>query len=85
MKIKTEFRVFVLSTMLSFFVLGEQLLQADSGVKIWEEPLTIPTYRIGDPELNPMFYHGRAYQGARGAIYPYPFMDRLTDIREDRT
>jgi tetratricopeptide (TPR) repeat protein len=32
-----------------------------------------------------MFYAGRAYQGAKGPIYPYPLIDRLTDIRENRT
>jgi len=56
-----------------------------SPVKIWKEPLVIPTYRVGDPELNPMFYSGRAYQGAKGPIYPYPLLDKLTDIREEKT
>jgi len=57
-------------------------LQAESSVKAWVESLVIPTYRIGPPERNPIFYTGRAYQGAKGAIYPYPLLDRLTDIRE---
>ena len=60
-------------------------LLAQSSVKVWEAPLVIPTYKVGAPELNPMFYHGRAYQGAKGPIYPYPLIDRLTDVREDKT
>jgi tetratricopeptide (TPR) repeat protein len=32
-----------------------------------------------------MFYDGQAYQGAKKKIYPYPFQDKLTDIREDKT
>ncbi len=57
----------------------------DSGVSIREEPLVIPTYGVGQPERNPVFYSGRTYQGARGAVYPYPLMDQLTDVREDKT
>ena len=60
-------------------------MRSKSSVKISEEPLVIPTYRIGNPGLNPMFYNGRAYQGAQGYIYPYPSMDKLTDIRENKT
>ena len=60
-------------------------LQGDSSVKVWEESLVIPTYRIGRPDLNPIFYTGRAYQGAKGPVYPYPLLDKLTDIREDKT
>ncbi len=41
-------------------------LRGESSVKVWEEPLVIPTYRIGKPYLNPIFYSGRAYQGAKG-------------------
>ena len=50
-------------------------------VQVWEEPITIPTYLINEPEKAPMFYNGRAYQGAEGHIYPYPFHDELTDKR----
>ncbi|HET6427846.1 MAG TPA: DUF5107 domain-containing protein, partial [Phycisphaerae bacterium] len=52
---------------------------------IHEEPLTLPTYVIGPPERHAIFYTGRAYQGARGPVYPYPLLDRLSDRREDRT
>ncbi len=60
-------------------------LRGESSVKDWEEPLVIPTYRIGKPDLNPIFYIGRAYQGAKGPVYPYPLQDKLTDIREKKT
>ncbi|MCK4716979.1 MAG: DUF5107 domain-containing protein, partial [Candidatus Marinimicrobia bacterium] len=55
----------------------------DSIVRIWEEPLIIPTYEVDKPDPNPRFYAGRAYQGAQGRIYPYPMLDRLTDNRKD--
>ncbi len=57
----------------------------DSTVRIWEEPLVIPTYEVGIPDPNPRFYAGRAYQGAQGRVYPYPMLDRLTDNRKDKT
>ena len=54
-------------------------------VRVWEEPVTLPTYMIGEPLTTPMFYHGRAYQGARGFIYPYPAQDKLTYVVENKT
>jgi len=54
-------------------------------VAIWEEALTVPTYCVGPAELSPMFYTGRGYQGAKGPIYPYPLLDKLTDVREEKS
>ena len=53
--------------------------------KIYEKPLVIPTYKLNPPDLNPMFYDGRAYQGAQGRIYPYPFSDSITTERGEKT
>ena len=62
------------------------ILPADTPaeVRVREETLRLPTYVAGDPEPNPMFYFGRASQGAEGRVYPYPLYDTLTDRREDR-
>ncbi|HKI47256.1 MAG TPA: DUF5107 domain-containing protein, partial [Balneolales bacterium] len=48
-------------------------------VQIWEETVTIPTYRIGEPEKNPMFFEKRVYQGSSGKVYPYPFYEKVYD------
>ncbi len=56
----------------------------EPAVRVWEEFVTLPTYEIGDPLTVPMFYHGRAYQGARGFIYPYPAQDKLTYVVENK-
>ena len=61
------------------------LLWAQEPVSIHEAPLALPTYEIGPPDLEPMFYAGRDYQGAQGAIYPYPLYETLLDVRDDRT
>jgi tetratricopeptide (TPR) repeat protein len=50
-------------------------------VKIWEEPVPLPTYLVDPPDQNPRFYDGRAYQGAQGRIYPYPIYENLSDTR----
>lgn len=73
----------ILAAILSFF--GSIPLNASSEVKVWEEPLVIPTYLIGEPDKFPLFHSGRAYQGAKGPVYPYPMLDELTDIRENKT
>lgn len=52
-------------------------------VRIWEEDLVLPTYLTRDASEFPIFYNGRAYQGAQGKVYPYPFLDELTDEKRD--
>ncbi len=60
-------------------VLSGQAVQAR------EEILVIPTYPVGPPEQNPVFYSGRAYQGAQGPIYPYPLLDKLSVVARDQS
>ncbi len=72
----------LLVTSLTFFLITPTL--ANSTVKIWEEPLVIPTYEVGKADPNPRFYTGRTYQGAQGRVYPYPMLDVLTDSRKDK-
>ena len=56
-----------------------------SEVRMWEEDLVLPTYEVGPPEPNPMFYFGRASQGAEGRVYPYPLYDNLTGTKVDKS
>jgi len=58
---------------------------AQSRARVWEEPLTLPTYEVNQPDHNPRFYAGRAYQGAQGRVYPYAMIDDLTDNRVQKT
>ena len=53
-------------------------------VKVTEKPLVLPTYKIGAPDPNPIFFTGRVYQGAQGHVYPYPLYDVLTDQKVDK-
>ncbi len=56
-----------------------------ASARVWEEDVVIPTYLAGPPDLNPMFYFGRAYQGAEGRVYPYPLYDKITGRKADKT
>ncbi len=85
MRLQKQFTIIIvyITTLITCFAINP--VRADSYVRIWEEPLIIPAYEVGKPDPNPRFYAGRAYQGAQGRIYPYPMLDRLTDIRKNKT
>lgn len=57
---------------------------AGAQVRLYERDVVIPTYELGPAEPNPIFYFGRASQGAEGRVYPYPLYDRLTNKKVDR-
>jgi tetratricopeptide (TPR) repeat protein len=46
------------------------------------EPRAIPTYPVGAPEKNPLFFEKRVYQGSSGKVYPVPFIDKVFDEPE---
>ena len=52
-------------------------------VRVYEQQITIPTYRAGQPEKNPLFIEKRAYQGSTGKVYPVPIIEKISDTRED--
>ena len=68
-----------------FLLASTSQIWGQAPVSIREEPLVLPTYEIGPPDLEPMFYAGRDYQGAQGAIYPYGLYDNLLDVRDNKT
>jgi tetratricopeptide (TPR) repeat protein len=53
-------------------------------VKAWAEIVKIPTYGIGTPDKNPMFFEKRVYQGSSGVVYPHPVIDRVFDEKADK-
>ena len=48
-------------------------------VRVWEESVVIPTYKVGKPNKNPMFLEKRVYQGSCGKVYPYPVIEKIYD------
>jgi tetratricopeptide (TPR) repeat protein len=57
---------------------------SDFFVKAWEEDITIPTYKTGEPDNNPLFLEKRVYQGSSGAVYPHTVIDKVYDEKEDK-
>lgn len=53
-------------------------------VKAWKEKVVIPTYEVGKPEKNPIFLEKRVYQGSSGAVYPYPVIESISDVKTDK-
>ena len=70
---------------LSFLLVLSIFAPVQGAVKVWREPLTIPTYRLDAPDTNPRFYTNESYQGAQKRIYPYAMQDGLTNTREEQT
>lgn len=62
---------------LAIFALPASFSQAQ--VTISQSTQKIHTYQIDEPEVDPIFFTGRVYQGAEGYIYPYPLYDKLTE------
>ncbi len=52
-------------------------------VHVWEEHITIPTYKPADAEKAPLFLENRAYQGSTGKVYPLPVTEKISDTKED--
>lgn len=52
-------------------------------VKVWEDDLVLPSYRLNPPDPNPMFYRNESYQGAQMRIYPYALIDGITGDRRE--
>ena len=51
--------------------------------QVYEQIITIPTYKTGDPEKNPLFIEKRAYQGSTGKVYPLPICEKISDVPEN--
>lgn len=54
-------------------------------VNVWEEDILLPTYGVGKPEKNPMFLEKRVYQGSSGVVYPYPVIEKIEDVCEEKS
>src|ERR1700675_4396311 len=56
----------------------------DSPVSAWSEQVSIPTYDVGRPDRNPVFLEKRVYQGSSGAVYPFPVIESVSDVKSPR-
>ncbi|WP_044627025.1 DUF5107 domain-containing protein [Neotamlana nanhaiensis] len=56
-----------------------------TSVKAEITQINIPTYPLGEPEINPVFFEKRVYQGSSGKVYPVPFIDKVFDEKINQT
>ena len=56
-----------------------------TGVTAEDTSITIPTYLVDNPDKNPWFYLPINYQEAQFRIYPYLYVNKLTEKKEDVT
>jgi tetratricopeptide (TPR) repeat protein len=73
--------LFLTSLMVTYII---QAQPPDNAVMMYEQKISIPTYMLGAPEPNPVFYTPNIYQGAQGRVYPYPLLDKLTDEKVNK-
>ncbi len=52
-------------------------------VQVYEQVVTLPTYKAAAPEKSPLFIEKRAYQGSTGKVYPLPVTEKISDTKED--
>ncbi|HKC87656.1 MAG TPA: DUF5107 domain-containing protein, partial [Blastocatellia bacterium] len=53
-----------------------------AAARVWEAPLTLPTYELGPPDPNPPLFDRSRTKGRPS--YPYPLLDSLTNKRVDK-
>ncbi|SEN50476.1 Tetratricopeptide repeat-containing protein [Amphibacillus marinus] len=53
-------------------------------VKLWEETVIIPTYEVEEPNINPLFFERRIYQGSSGKVYPLPVTEGVKSSKRDQ-
>ncbi len=54
-----------------------------NSARVYRQTVTIPTYRTGPYEKNPLFIEKRAYQGSTGKVYPVPICESVSEKREN--
>lgn len=52
--------------------------------KVYIQKMVIPTYEVGKPDKNPMFFEKRVYQGSSGKVYPNPVIEKIYDNKVDK-
>lgn len=62
-------------------ILASGLAFAQQGVSLYEKQVPLPTYKVGPPEKNPIFFKNEAYQGASRHYYPLKMNDQYINER----
>ncbi len=76
----SPFVIFI--SIFSISVLSTQIINAQ--VSLREKQWVLPTYTVSEPDKNPIFFRGEAYQGASRHYYPLALNDQYTGERVDK-
>ena len=63
--------------------LRAQTQDSSGSPRVWEAPLSIPTYELGAPNSYPALLDWQRRKWR--PVYPYPFLDALTNKRTEKT
>jgi tetratricopeptide (TPR) repeat protein len=81
----TTKKTHLLTLCLITFLAGTGLrAQPDDTVRVWEDTIVLPTYKMNPNDPNPAFFRHQSYQGASRVIYPYPLQDNFTSEKVDQ-
>src|SRR5689334_25447439 len=72
--------------LLALIVSNSLLVHAQTAAataRVWEGPLNIPTYELGPPNPYPALLDWQRRKWR--PVYPYPFLDSLTNKHSDKT
>src|SRR5882757_7816435 len=73
----------LLLAMIFSSVVAAQTQAPEYPPRVWEAPLSIPTYELGPPNPYPALLDWQRRKWR--PVYPYPFLDSLTSKRADKT
>lgn len=73
----------LLAVLFSVVTLAHGQGGADKSPKVWEAPLVIPTYELGEPDPNPALLDWQRRKWR--PVYPYPMLDTLTSRKVDKS
>jgi tetratricopeptide (TPR) repeat protein len=82
MTFKTEKSLKIILTIM--FILSLFQVSLTAQVRVSEQEMTIPTYKVAPADKNPMFFKGESYQGASKIIYPYRMNDVIANDKTDQ-
>ena len=82
-KLKVSFPGVMLFCVTLLSVIAAQAQASKDAPRVWEGPLVIPTYELGPPNPYPALLDWQRRKWR--PVYPYPFLDALTNKRTDKS
>src|SRR6478736_805426 len=82
-KLKVSFPGVMLFCVTLLSVIAAQAQASNDAPRVWEGPLVIPTYELGPANPYPALLDWQRRKWR--PVYPYPFLDSLTNKRTDKT